>query len=397
MQINNSSEVWLLKKRREVTKQNLIESEQSTKNLILQLAEQTRQLIELDGLSIPIDHISSYLADEMREAGWSDGKIDYMRHVLPPEYKNQDLSRFGGHMSADSVYDRTDDLIDNLTEDIVDKLPDSSVKIVYQKVKEKMSEQTRRYRMKVAMIIDKAAKRHIILEHEDKIMGEHYLTAEDNEWSYKTDKIAVILESCTRIHTKIAEKAKEAPPQDPQRMAELINDISVPEMYFMLHKNWYTPIGDEKWSFDLYTWGKIIYNCTEQGKHAAAKSKNLAKIPLTVYGINENRGLTREQVGDRFQFVFDRWVQMAQTIQTIMKHDPDTTLETYAALTAKGYSKEDLEQTFQKLFDSTTSKMQNNPLFRHFITIGEKWHYPEQSPMIAHRKYRLHDKLSELA
>lgn len=394
---NNSSEIWHLQQRREVTKQNLIESEQTTKNLILQLAEQTRQLIELGGISIPIDHISSYISEEMREAGWTEGQLAYIRECLPKDYKNSNLSRFGEGNLANSVYDRTDELVDNLTEEIIDQLSDTSLKLAYQKKKDKTSERRRRDHLTLELLKEKAAQRNIVLENEDKIEGMHFLTPEENPWYFKAEHISTVLSACARIHENIKNKALDAPPQDSERMTELINDITIPELYFILHKNWYTPIGDEKWSFDLYTWGKIVYNYTEQGKHAAAKSRGLAKVPLSVYGIPEDRGLTREQVGDRFKFVFNRWVQMAQTIQVIMQLEPNPNIQSYEDLVKKGYTKDDLDLAFQNLFNTTSIKMQQYPLFRHFITIGEKWHYPEQTPMIAHRKYRMHDKLSELA
>lgn len=394
---NNSSEIWHLQRRREVTKQNLIESEQTTKNLILQLAEQTRQLIELGGLSIPIDHISSYITTEMREAGWTEHQIDYIRQVLPNEYKNLDKAHPWGTCSPDSVYDRTDELLDTITEEMIDQMSDTSVKILYQKKKDKTAERSRRDRLTLHMLQEKAAERNIVLENEDKINGIHHQEPQNNPLSEKIQHVADLFGECHHQDGRISKKAIEAPPQDDKRMEELIDSLTPIELYNKNYIDWRTPLSDEKWSFGLYTWGKIAYYYTEQGKHAAAKSRNLAKISLSAYGMNEERGLTREQVGDRFSYVFNKWVQMAKTIQVVMNLEKDPSLQTYDTLVSKGYGKDDIDKAFQKLFDSTSAKMQQYPLFRHFITLDEKWHYPDQTVMIAHRKYRMHDKLSELA
>lgn len=329
---NSSSHIYLLKTKLQHSIDDFVEGhniwEKKKAQIIIEMADTLEKLHFLGEYSDPLNTISGYIRKRLAERGISEGALTYVSEVLPLKYKNLDLVR-------DTTGKGKENLADPNNKNNIISFPTVNI---YQ-LKKEIESMSPLERQQFALRIDQEDKhirnnmkaRKDVLEYvcikektplprykkeSAQVPPEHL-----HGWSLLEDRFRLLANEALDLHKyfkDIAQSIHEFPPEKEisERNAKRI-DVFVNGAWKTIKEIFVAPQTDKKWSGDWLKWIDIHFTRLEQSKNYAG-SKHALETGEYAWKSKDgkefifklDRGITREQVGDKEPELFEMVQQM---------------------------------------------------------------------------------------
>lgn len=338
---NSSSHIYLLNQTLKHCIEDFVEGhniwEKTKAEIIVKMAATLEKLHFLGEYDQPLNSISSYIRKRLAERGVSEGQLSYVNEVLPSKYKNQDLVRdreqqqqkWGKEILADSS--NINNINNNSNQDI------KSVNIYDLKKRlEQLSEtelqgyamdlEQKHKHMRNNMKAEKEVLEYVAIKLKRSLPRYKKVSSEVppehlHKWSLLYDKFELLANEALDLHKYFKDIAKsiyEFPPDEEmsERNAKRM-DIFIKGAWKTIKEIFVAPQTDKKWSADWLKWIDIHFTRLEQSKNYAGSKHALETGEFAVKykdGTEQiftlDRGITREQVGDKEPELFEMVQQM---------------------------------------------------------------------------------------
>lgn len=327
-QENNSSHIYLLNQTLKNCIDDFVEGynvwERSKADIINKMALTLEKLHFLGEYPNPLNTISTYIKNELAARGVSEGQIRYVSEVLPSKYKNQNFARDQKNNGEEIIPD-----LDNNNNNNVIPNPKQQIQTV--NIYDLNRELNKLSPTELQNFLLETEQQHKLLRNNMKAVVE---TIQCNAIQRKVqlprykkesaDTPPIHLQGATVMHSKIKEMATtvfdiykyledvaksvyEFPPnrEMAERCARKLDTFD--KNVLQTIKLMLVPYTDKKYSGDWIKWCDINLTRLEQSKNYAGSKHALETgeyaVKLGKDGkeviLSLDRGITREQVGDR--------------------------------------------------------------------------------------------------
>jgi hypothetical protein len=323
---NNSSHIYLLKQTLQNSIDDFVEGyniwEKKKADIINKMALTLEKLHFLGEYTDPLNTISSYIRKKLAERGVSEGQLNYINEVLPLKYKNENLVREKGgkEILADSINNNNNNndqqiipLVNSQT--LLRKLENIAVTspTEYQNYGIEMDQKQKHIRNN--MKTEKELYEYVAIKHkvpvprykkESSEVPPQHLQGATTMYNKIKEMSATVFDIYKYLED-IAKSVYEFPP-DNELAAKCANKLDIfDKTVLQTIKLMLVPYTDKKYSGDWIKWCDINLTRLEQSKNYAGSKHALETgefaIKLGKDGkeiiLSLDRGITREQVGDR--------------------------------------------------------------------------------------------------
>jgi len=333
---NNSSHIYLLNHTLKRCFDDFIEGynvwEKSKAQIIIKMADTLEKLHFLGEYTDPLNTISTYIKNELAARGVTDGQVRYVSVVLPSKYKNQNLARDqkGDNNIPDSDNDDDNDSTTTTNNNNNNNLPTQNLvnsNNIFRKL-ENIAKSSPTEFQNYGIELDQQQKhlRNNMKTHKEifEYLAMKYKIPVARYKKVSSDVPPEHLQGPSLMHHKLKEMSRtvfdiakylddiaksvyEFPPEKEMsekcaKQIDIFNKGVLQTIKMIL-----VPYSDKKYSGDWATWFNINITKLEQSKNYAGSKHGLETgeyaVKLDKEGneviLHLDRGITREQVGDR--------------------------------------------------------------------------------------------------
>jgi len=327
----NSSHIFLLKHKLTSLTDDFVEGynvwEKSKAELIIQIADTLEKLHELREYTDDINTISTYIRQTLAERGVSQGQLDYVTDVLPAKYKNENLSRDTSAWKSKPVNNNNETVNIYQLEKQLEQMSSTELQDYGLELEQKHKHFRTTMKAEKEALEFVAIKKKIPLfryKKESATPPPDHLHRETTLWE-EAKLYSQYFFEFYKYFEDIAQSIKQYPP-DPELEKRTAHKMKIFRFGVLKTlKALLIPYTDRKWSADWVKWIDIHLTRLEHSKnyagskHALETGEKAVKIgkdgkPII---INLERGITREQVGDKEPELFKMVQQMIVGIPMI--------------------------------------------------------------------------------
>ena len=344
IETKSSSHIFLAKQNYEKFKKDLIEGEfhwnTRKADYILGMAHSVYTLIEYKQLNMDQSNICTYISNDLRTSGMSEGVLAYIREVLPQEFKNANMAR-NSLQSLDTLnalYDPDDEdnpapvqLSPNQQKNLyqfkhqLKNMSATEIQETYLSIQREDKERRIRTKAKKEAIELESVLRKVPLPFYKKTSAQippeelHGVTLLYN----KLLELGKIHGEIEKYVYDIAKSVKEFPPSEEKGEEYGLKIDHHIQTFMKVLKQLYVPYTDKKWSGDTVEWMNIQLSRLDHGKNAAGTkhARDTGEIAIkknkdgSYTYIKLDRDITREQVGDNSEVILN-------TAKAIIENNP---------------------------------------------------------------------------
>jgi hypothetical protein len=324
---NNSSHIYLLKQTLQNSIDDFVEGhniwEKKKAEIINKMALTLEKLHFLGEYPDPLNTISTYIRNKLAERGVSDHNLDYVGRVLPSKYKNQDLARDSNNKNGMNIHANNNDNdqqiiptvnIYRLIKNLENKSPTELQNYVLE------LEQKHKH-MRNNMKAEKEAAEYVAIKKQTPLPRYKKVSSEVppshlQGWSELYEEMNDFGEEAIEFGKYLKDIAKsiyEFKPENElsKRCAHKVRIFKI-GAWKTIKEIFVAPTTDKKWSGDWPKWCDIHLTKLEQSKNYAGSKHALETGEFAVKykdGTEQyftlDRGITREQVGDKEPELFE--------------------------------------------------------------------------------------------
>jgi len=335
---NNSSHIYLLNQTLKHCFEDFVEGynvwEKSKAEIINKMAETLEKLHFLGEYSDPLNTISSYIKNELAVRGVSKGQLNYVSEVLPSKYKDQSYNNnpeginnnnnnnnnninnntrsTGNHVDSDSTINQVPLVNSN---DLLRKLEKMALTSPTEFQSYGMDLEQQQKHIRNNMKTHKETFEYVAMKHQIPVQKYKKVSAQvppehlqgPSLMQHKLKEMSRTVYDIAKYLDDIAKSVYEFPPEKAMaekcaKQIDIFNRGVLQTIKMLL-----VPYSDKKYSGDWSTWFDINITKLEQSKNYAGSKHGLETgefaVKLDKEGneiiLNLDRGITREQVGDR--------------------------------------------------------------------------------------------------
>lgn len=326
---SNSSHIFLLNQRLENCIDDFVEGynvwEKTKAEIIVKMAETLEKLYLMGEYTNPLSTISGYIAKRLRERGVSQGQIDYVREVLPSKYKNPELAREqdrGGEIHANNdkpvnIYALKKELETMSKTELQDYALNLDQKHKHARNNMKAEKEVLEY---VAIKTKTPLPRY--RKDSSDVPPEHL--HKETTLSQELDLYSKYFFELYKYFEDIKKSVVEFPPDAEISLRTTEKLRTFRDGVLKTLKMLIVPYTDKKWSGSWVKWCDIHLTRLEQSKNYAGSKHALNTGEFAVkykdgkeHIFELDRGITREQVGDKEPEMFEMAKQMMLGIPMI--------------------------------------------------------------------------------
>lgn len=278
------------------------------KEMLLQLVDNYEQLARNGDYKLPLNHICATICSELRAREmWATDR--YARDVIPSRFKQTEYDPTSNDKETETDDSRSDSyayseppkpfnpLDDIAQKKPIDEMDDEELREITEKswkINKQMREQSREVSRRADNYLEECIKRKVAVDEDVvHVNGEEKFTTLVEESG--ESQLYHALKYYAKVIDKSADKVFKFKPKDKQARAWAKAVMTMAELW--------KPWADEKYRKDSISWMLVQMDNLAHGKHAAATMNS------TITSDGQKRALTREQVGDKFEAVFQQAVR----------------------------------------------------------------------------------------